>query len=71
MKFCMWANLPRHVDRLTPVRGKLAHVYLPYKSSNFVKLMVVYIFFLAETWAERLKFEIRNVKIDALFTVFS
>ena len=50
----MWANLPRHVDQLTPTRGKLAHVYLPFKSHNFVKRMGFYMFFLAETLAERL-----------------
>ena len=45
MEFCMWANLPRHVGQLTPMRGKLAHVHLPYKSHNFVKIMgVLYIF---------------------------
>ena len=48
MEFSMWANLhvPRHVGQLTPMRGKLAHVYLPYKSHNFVNFMgVLYVFF--------------------------
>ena len=56
MKFCMWANLPRHVGQLIPMRGKLAHIYRPYKCCNFVKIMGVYMFFLAETWTERMKF---------------
>ena len=41
MEFCMWTNLPRHEGQLTPMRGKLAHVYMypPYKSLNFVKII--------------------------------
>ena len=46
MEFCMWANLPRYVGQHTPMRGKLAPVYLPYKSRNFVKenMSVLYVF---------------------------
>ena len=57
MELCIWANLPRHVGQLTLMRGKLAHVYLPYKSRHVVKNMGdLYMFLLAETRAERLKF---------------
>ena len=56
MKFCMWDNLPRHVDQLTPMRGKLAHVYLHYKNRNFVKLMVVLYIFLGRNMSRKAKF---------------
>ena len=42
MEVCMWVNLPRHVGQLTPTRGKLADVYLPYKSCNFVKHFIYF-----------------------------
>ena len=37
MEYCNWANLPRLVGQLTRMWGKLAHVYLPYKSRHIVK----------------------------------
>ena len=45
VEFCVWANLLRHVCQLTPMRGKLAHVYLSYKSRNFVKIVgILYVY---------------------------
>ena len=53
MEFCMWANLARHVGQLTPMRGKVAHVYLPYKSRNFVKIMGVLYAFLGRNMSRK------------------
>ena len=41
----MWANLPRHVGQRTPMRGKLAHVYLPFKSRIFYETHGYFIYF--------------------------
>ena len=60
MEFCMWANLPRHVGQLNPMRGELAHVYLPYNSRNFVTLM----FFLGRNMSRKAKFDSGNTVVS-------
>ena len=52
MEFFMWANLPRYVGQLTPMRGKLVRVYLPHKSRNSVKIMGVLYALLGRNKAE-------------------
>ena len=56
----MWANLPRHVGKLTPMQDKLAHVYLPYKSHNIVKIMGVLYVFLGRNMSRKAEVKFRH-----------